>query len=342
MRLVSQCASATRCERNWSTFAFIHTKVHNRLTYEKLHNLVYVNYNLRIQNSIDGGFRHDDDDDPFNRLMELTLVDTSNPIREWMECARSTVQPELDEESPDTDAPTPSAMVTDTADPRDLQRRTGSSSISEWTRRNIGDSQRGKSKTYAMQPKRQSKRLKGKKVIFDGTTEDENNPTYEESNDSSSRTDSDDGNDGDDTGGGTASLAAIGSHEQPLPPFTADQFTHCTQDRDHGGPTSPRILSRTANAPADSSGSSSHGIDDVPIPGPYTYHVPDIQSQPSTRWVYEWIDSELYNMCYQDWRGTAEWTRFTWQEYKSHLLQTQCIILISTDEYYAMQNAQPI
>jgi hypothetical protein len=63
------------------------------------------------------------------------LVDASNPIHEWMERARSTVQPELAEESPDTDAPTPSAMVTDTADPRDLQRRTGSSSISKWARK---------------------------------------------------------------------------------------------------------------------------------------------------------------------------------------------------------------
>jgi hypothetical protein len=117
IRLVSQCASATECERNWSTFGFIHTKVCNRLTYEKLHKLVYVNYNLRIQNSIDGGSRHDDDDDPFNRLMELTLVDASNPIREWTERARSTVQPELDEESPDTDAPIPSAMVTATTHP---------------------------------------------------------------------------------------------------------------------------------------------------------------------------------------------------------------------------------
>jgi hypothetical protein len=95
-----------------STFAFIHTKVCNYLTYEKLHKLVYVNYNLRIQKSIDGGSQHDDDDDdPFNRLMELTLIDASNPIHEWMERARSTVQPELDEESPNTDAPIPSAMV---------------------------------------------------------------------------------------------------------------------------------------------------------------------------------------------------------------------------------------
>jgi hypothetical protein len=157
IRLVSQCASATGCERNWSTFAFIHTKVHNCLTYEKLHKLVYVKYNLRIQNSIDGGSRHDDDD-PFNRLMELTLVDASSPIHEWMERARSTVQPKIDEESPDTDAPIPSAMVTTTTHPRDLQRRTRSSSISEWARKNIGDSHRGKNKTYAMWPTRHNKR----------------------------------------------------------------------------------------------------------------------------------------------------------------------------------------
>jgi hypothetical protein len=64
--------------------------------------------------------------------MELTLVDASNPIHEWMEHARSTVEPELDEESPETNAPIPSAMVTTTADPRDLQHRTGSQSISQW------------------------------------------------------------------------------------------------------------------------------------------------------------------------------------------------------------------
>jgi hypothetical protein len=58
--------------------------------------------------------------------MELTLVDASNAIHEWMERALSTVQPELDEESPETDALIPSLMVTATADPRDLQHRIGS------------------------------------------------------------------------------------------------------------------------------------------------------------------------------------------------------------------------
>jgi hypothetical protein len=251
------------------------------LTYEKLHKLVYANYNLRISNNIDGDSRHhNDDNDPFNRLMELTLVDASNPIHEWMERARFTVQPELDEESPDTDAPIPSVMVTATTDPRDLQHRTRSLSISEWARRNIGDSHTGKRKTYAMRPKRQSKRLKGKSFKYDGTTEDENSPTYQESNDSSSRTPSDDGNDRDDTGGGTDSLVTQrGGYERPLSPFTADQFTHCTHDLDHGAPTSPRILVSQDNAPVDSSDSSSQWIDDVPAPGPYTYHILDIHCQ---------------------------------------------------------------
>jgi hypothetical protein len=48
--------------------------------------------------------------------MELTLVDASNPIHEWMERARFTVEHELDEESPEIDASIPSAMVTATSD----------------------------------------------------------------------------------------------------------------------------------------------------------------------------------------------------------------------------------
>jgi hypothetical protein len=42
--------------------------------------------------------------------MELTLVDASNPIREWMERVRSTVEPEVDEESSETDAHIPTTM----------------------------------------------------------------------------------------------------------------------------------------------------------------------------------------------------------------------------------------
>jgi hypothetical protein len=152
-----------------------------------------------------------------------------------------------------------------------------------------------------MRLKRQNTRLKGKSVKSDASTEDKNSPTYQESNDSSLKTPTDYGNDGDDTGGDTASPAAQGGgHERPLSSFMADQFTHCTQDEDHDIPTSSRILVSEANALLDSSSSSSQWSDDLPIPGPYTYHISDIHSQQPTRWIYEWFVLELYNMCYQD------------------------------------------
>jgi hypothetical protein len=94
--------------------------------------------------------------------MKLTLIDASNPIREWMEHARSTVQPELDEDSPETGTPIPSAMVTATADPRDLQRRTRSQSVSQWARKNISDSHKGKRKIYDMRPKKAKHKSEGK------------------------------------------------------------------------------------------------------------------------------------------------------------------------------------
>jgi hypothetical protein len=188
----------------------------------------FLDHESVIQNSIDEGSLYHDDDDLFNRLMELILIDASNPIHEWMERVRSTVQPELDEESPETDALIHSSMVTGIVDPRDLQRRTGSQSVSQLAWKNISDSHKEKRKTHAMGAKRQSTRLKGMPVRSNATTEDENSTTYQEYNDSSTRTSSDDGNDGDDTGGGTASLAAQGGHERSLSPFTIDQFTHWT------------------------------------------------------------------------------------------------------------------
>jgi hypothetical protein len=48
-QIVSQCLSSSGCEPNWSTFALVHTKLRNRLGYEKLHKLVYVHYNLKLR-----------------------------------------------------------------------------------------------------------------------------------------------------------------------------------------------------------------------------------------------------------------------------------------------------
>ncbi|XP_075663029.1 uncharacterized protein LOC142632529 [Castanea sativa] len=46
---LSQCCSATGCERAWSTFEFIHSKRRNRVEHKRLNNLVFVRYNLLLR-----------------------------------------------------------------------------------------------------------------------------------------------------------------------------------------------------------------------------------------------------------------------------------------------------
>ncbi|XP_038995722.1 uncharacterized protein LOC120120036 [Hibiscus syriacus] len=52
IRLLSQTSSSSGCERNWSVFERIHTKRRNRLEHQRLNDLVYVTYNLRLKNML--------------------------------------------------------------------------------------------------------------------------------------------------------------------------------------------------------------------------------------------------------------------------------------------------
>lgn len=191
LRLVSQCCSSSGCERNWSTFALIHTKVRNKLSYRKLHSLVYVNYNLRIRLRQAGVYKREED--PFQKLMELSLYDESNPIRDWMEQGRSNAEPLLDEDDTESDTPVPSRLVVEGDNPRTLQRITGSSSLAEWADQHVGDTHIGKRKQRTVTKKSAGK--KQKRVIQeqplrsdDSTPSDDGrrSPSYQESDDSSS------------------------------------------------------------------------------------------------------------------------------------------------------------
>ena len=48
VRVLSQCSSASACERNWSAFDHIQSKKRNRLSSKKLEDLVYVRSNLQL------------------------------------------------------------------------------------------------------------------------------------------------------------------------------------------------------------------------------------------------------------------------------------------------------
>jgi hypothetical protein len=96
LRIVSQCTSSSGCERNWSTFALIHTQVRNRLHYEKLHKLVYVHYNLQLRVQQIEGEMKEKELDPCGMMMNATLYDNANPIMDWLTNSRSESEPLLD------------------------------------------------------------------------------------------------------------------------------------------------------------------------------------------------------------------------------------------------------
>ena len=49
LKVFSQTASSSACERNWSTFALIHAKQRNRLAYHRLQQLVFCYYNMKLK-----------------------------------------------------------------------------------------------------------------------------------------------------------------------------------------------------------------------------------------------------------------------------------------------------
>ncbi|XP_066162205.1 uncharacterized protein [Oryza sativa Japonica Group] len=325
LRLVGQCCSSSGCERNWSTFAFVHTKVRNRLTHKKLNKLVYVNYNLRLRIQQANAQIRVEDDDPLQRLADLSFYETNNHISAWMDNARSNACPELDEDSAESDAPLPSQLVSDLVNLDDLRRTTGASSIAEWADTNVGDTHIGKRKTRKPPKARPSKKVKGKgprSTSVDSDEETQGSPEYQESNDSSSRTETDDG---DDDGEG--------------------DFTHATQDQDHGAPSSQRTTiapgvrqqQQFSDIQQDSSSSFSASSFESGYPT-YVYNRPQASDYPATTWVYEWQEPQWYAQLYAQWQTTSSWTGQSWEEYKAGLLHSHGLMLMSTEEYNMAYN----
>eukprot|EP00262_Sarcandra_glabra_P022250 TRINITY_DN9814_c0_g2_i3.p1 TRINITY_DN9814_c0_g2~~TRINITY_DN9814_c0_g2_i3.p1 ORF type:complete len:129 (-),score=12.94 TRINITY_DN9814_c0_g2_i3:175-561(-) len=83
MRVLAQTTSSSNCERNWSTFSLIHTKSRNRLTMERLQDLVYCHYNMRLR--VRNIQRAKRDDESFNPIELNNIFDDADPLREWIE-----------------------------------------------------------------------------------------------------------------------------------------------------------------------------------------------------------------------------------------------------------------
>ncbi|XP_058110209.1 uncharacterized protein LOC131253274 [Magnolia sinica] len=77
MKILGLMCSASVCERNWSMFKAIHTKKRNRLERKKLNDLVFVQYNQKLQER----FQSRKEKSGFFDLIYLDELDADN---EWL------------------------------------------------------------------------------------------------------------------------------------------------------------------------------------------------------------------------------------------------------------------
>ncbi|XP_040945800.1 uncharacterized protein [Gossypium hirsutum] len=84
IKVLSQTTSASNCERNWSTFSYIHTKARNRLKYKKLEKLVFTYYNMRLKMRHQQRMSTDDINVSFNPISLDYIFEDVDPLSEWL------------------------------------------------------------------------------------------------------------------------------------------------------------------------------------------------------------------------------------------------------------------
>ncbi|WOL07350.1 hypothetical protein Cni_G16090 [Canna indica] len=156
-RILSQTTSSSGCERNWSTFALIHTKPRNRLSYARLEKLVYVHYNMRLRmRALQNEDREILHVDPFD--VEFVQGD-ADPIIDWWS-AMETDPPLLDEPG---EPPRPSPIISDAIESESQPEDTDSQALERDVIFAPLDSQRVRQVRQRSTSNSPSSQLKGKK-----------------------------------------------------------------------------------------------------------------------------------------------------------------------------------
>ncbi|CAL2230049.1 unnamed protein product [Prunus armeniaca] len=200
MRILSQTASSSSaCERNWSTFALIHTKQRNRLAYTRLEKIVFCYYNMKLKLR--------DEDAEMNKVAENDYIDLldiarqpsdddNNPIQQWIMTAH------LDDEQGNPDAVIAQCAAQEGVDvDRVISEDVRSGDTSSFERDMLGP--------------RQGQRR---------PLRDDASASRMESSSNSS-----------DNDGGSNAGSGGNEEGRQYNPFTVEaDFTHATQDEDHG------------------------------------------------------------------------------------------------------------
>lgn len=212
MRILSQTASSSGCERNWSTFAMIHTKVRNRLHYDKLEKLVFAQYNMRLK--VKHMFKEQKNQE-FQPIDLTTIFDEDEEnmgLSEWLD--------------------DPGDALLDELDGNGVPNRPNSY-LATWANHPIDDN-------MGVDPSERGSKARGKQPIVSSDHDGDDNSGGDD--------DSGDGNNDDDDDTSPPQCGSPGGNvgEQSVPfgrgsqsprgvIFTEEQeFTHATQDEDHG------------------------------------------------------------------------------------------------------------
>jgi len=186
-----------------------------------------------------------------------------------MQQSRSNGDPAFDEDSDFTDTPLPSQMFTDIGSSHGHDE-----DVETWAEETIGDTHLGKRKTKIGPEMRKGKKPRTEEELGsdDTTPEPSGGEDIGDDDDDDSSSSEGDGNDGNDSGGSGGDEGGgadtSGYRIAPTIRFTGEEdFTHATQDTDHGAPTSQRQTTSTSRhgrqAPLaydeDSSNSASSG-----------------------------------------------------------------------------------
>ncbi|XP_064939513.1 uncharacterized protein LOC135593424 [Musa acuminata AAA Group] len=234
VRVLSQTTTSSGCECNWSTFALIHTKVRNRLSYRRLEKLVYVHYNMRLK--LRCAELDKEPEEPDIDPIDLQFYnEDSEPMLDWVEAAENQEDPLLDEAG---DPQRPSRFITEAIEEEEAQPQR----VENPPRLQHGMSQtaRGTTDTQRSHSSAQRAKAKGKAIASVASLEriESGDETPSQSHSLSRSVQRHDSNtdssasidDGGDTGQSLVSSAQLEGGEW----IEEQYFTHATQDSDHG------------------------------------------------------------------------------------------------------------
>ncbi|OAY66445.1 hypothetical protein ACMD2_20747, partial [Ananas comosus] len=120
VRVLSQTTTSSECERNWSTFTLIHTKVRNRLAYARLEKLVYIHYNMRLHlRCMQEEYDKEKELKTYDHLDASFINNELDPILDCLQDRDNQENPLLDKPG---DSPRPFRIIVDEAGISNVER----------------------------------------------------------------------------------------------------------------------------------------------------------------------------------------------------------------------------